>query len=520
MKTTDLALSAALLLACTACDDGGGDAPLTDAAADATAGDMGLAEDAAPQDGDLPDAAVDMGAPLPAPFAAADLVGTWTSVDCEPTLGEFLTRQFTLTADGDYQVFGAVFDDEQCTIVMSDFVQVGTFEITGGSPLGEDVAHVTFRMAHHYWTVRQAYLLPGFDINMCGTGEPWAVNVTQDIAATGCLGFAYPIGECPDGEQEVLRLDGDRIWTGERPLDICAERAPAVSDLPLARMGDAVEIDAPQFYPEGVAIDAARSLYVGSYTTGEIRKAAFAEASAETLVAPGALGGAALGLKIHDDALWACVTDLANPDASALVRLDPSSGEETGRYPLPGGGICNDLTFDENSTAYVTESSRNEVMRLAAGGDTLETWFTGEALPPVGGLGFGFNGLVIADDGSVLVGRVDDGTLTRIPVLENGDAGEAVIETVEPAAVTFGIDGMQRWRGGYYAVRDSQVVRLLPGDPWTVEVIAAGDDFPTTLAIGRNGNAWTVESKFGLLFDGDDSTDAAPPFRVLRHPLR
>jgi len=141
-------------------------------------------------------------------------------------------------------------------------------------------------------------------------------------------------------------------------------------------------------------------------------------------------------------------------------------------------------------------------------------------LPPVGGMGFGFNGLLVDDDGSVIVGRVDDGTLTRIPVLGDCAAGDATVEMVEPVAVMFGIDGMARWRGGYYAVRDSAVVRLIPGDPWTSEVIAGPDpELLATIAIDRSGNVWSTQSKFPLLFDGDDATNAEPPFSVLRDTL-
>ncbi|MCB9551679.1 MAG: hypothetical protein H6705_07305 [Myxococcales bacterium] len=517
--TRALAALAALTLA-SGCDDGAAD-PI-----EMGAGDLDATPDAAPDaalDAAIPpdmapDMNPDMGAPLPAPFTPAALVGTWTSVECEPTMGEYLTRQITLT-ESEYTVFGAVFDDDACTDVMSDFVQVGTYEITGGSPLGDDIVEATFRLEHNYWIVRRASLLPGFDINDCGS-EPWQANVPQDISATGCLGFAYPLSACPDGEQELIRLAGDRIATGERPLDICAERAPAIGEVELRRMPDAVTIDAPLFYPEGVAVDADRTLYIGGYTTGELRRAAFGSPTADTLVAPGALGGAALGMKIHDGALWVCATDFADPTRSALVRLDPATGAETGRYPLPGGGVCNDLTFAADGAAYVTESSRNAVLRLAPGADALDAWFTGEALPPVGDPGFGFNGLVIDDDGSLLVGRTDDGTLTRIPIADDGAPGPATIEAVEPVAVALGFDGMQRWRGGHYAIRDGRLVRLYPGDPWTTEVIADGDDFPTTFAVDRNGNAWTVESRFGLLFDGDDTTDAEPPFRVVRHPLR
>lgn len=516
MKTIRTLALLPLLLA--ACDDGGSDP--TDAAPDPAADgglDMAPTTDAAPVDQAVPDAAPDLGPPPPAPFAADALIGTWTSVECEPSMGEFVTRQLAFT-DTEWSVTGTVFDNRDCTGEMFTFELGGTYEITGGSRLGDDIAEATFVPLRSVWTVHQDIFAMAFTVNACGS-DAWEIGVPQDISATGCIGFAYPLDTCADGELDLLRIDGDLLYTGDRSVDLCRMRAPGLVDGGAQRLPDAVVIDVPGFYPEGVALDPDRAVYLGAFTTGEIRKAAFGSASAETLVQPGALGGAALGLKVYDGRLWACATDLGAPENSALVLLDPDTGEEQARLPLPGGGICNDIAFAEDGTAYITESSANGVLRLPPGGDALEPWFVGDMLPPVGGMGFGFNGLVIDVDGSVLVGRIDDGTLTRIPVLEDGGAGEAVIEAVEPAEVAFGIDGMARWREGYYAIRDLAVVRLRPGDPWTTEVIADGDDFPTTIAIDRSGNVWTAESKFGLLFDGDDATDAEPPFRAVRHPL-
>ncbi len=460
----------------------------------------------------------DMGMAPPAPFDAAALVGTWTSVGCEDIGEQWLDRQFTFT-ETDWTLYGSVFADAACQTPIFAFHITGDYELTAGSALGADIAEASFRSTTNVWTAYQPDFAAMITDAGCGS-EPWVVGEPQSVAETGCIGFAYPLAGCPDGEMDLLRLADGRLTFGARTVDLCAERAPAIGDTALLQMPDAVSVDVPLFYPEGVAIGPDRALYTGAFTTGEIRRAAFGSATAETILAPGMLGGAALGIKVHDDLLWVCVTDLAAPQNSALVHLDPMTGEEQARFPIPGGGICNDIAFGEDGTAYITESAANGVMRLMPGADALDVWFTGEMLPPVAGMGFGFNGVLVDDDGSVLVGRVDDGTLTRIPVTGDGSAGEATIETVDPMAVTFGIDGMARWRGGYYAVRDSQVVRLWPGDPWTSEVIAGPDpELLATIAIDRSGNVWSTQSKFPLLFDGDDMTNAGPPFLLLRDTL-
>lgn len=513
-------ISAALLLCLAACDDGTPET--TDAAVDDMnpAADMAPLEDMAPIDDMTPavdlDPIPDLGPPPPAPFDAAAVAGTWASLECEPSNGEFLYRQITL-GETDYTIFATVFDDRACTTPLFSFEHHGTYAITGGSHLGEDIAQATFHLEQNIWTLHDPVFEMAFEINMCGS-DMWTVDVPQDISATGCLQFAYPVDTCPDGERDLIRLADGTLTTGDRSVDLCAERAPALADFATTAMPDAVIIDAPLYHPEGVAIGPDRAVYTGSYTTGEIRRAPFGSATTDPLVEPGALGGAALGIKVHDDTLWVCMTNPEALDESALVALDPTTGDERARYPLPGGGICNDLAIAPDGAAYVTESSRNSILRLAPGADALTAWFTGDALPPVGALGFGFNGLVVTATGDLLVGRADDGTLTRIPILEDGP-GDPTVEAVDPPITTIGIDGMATWRGRTYAVRDGRVVRLIPGDPWTTELIAEGDDFPATLAIDPLGNAWTTEARFGPLLDGDDTTHAEPPFRVVRHPL-
>lgn len=527
MNRMTCALSALLALASLSlapgCDDGGPAA--ADGGLDTTPGDMApgdtarldmasldvmVAQDMMPS----PDTAADLGPPPPPPFGPEAVVGTWISEACEPSQGEFIFRQLTLT-DTRWQVFGTVFDDSGCTVTMFSFDLQGRWAITDGSHLGADVAEATFVLESSVWTVHQDIYAMAFTINACGS-EPWQVGVPQDISETGCIGFAYPVAGCPDGEMDLLRLSEDRLYVGDRGVDLCRQRAIEISEASMRPMPDAVEIDAAAFHPAGVALDAERALYIGAFTSGEIRRAPLAGAAAETLVEPGALGGGARGLAVRDGVLWACVTDLDEPRRSALVHIDPGTGDEGARFPLPEGGICRDIAFAEDGTAYITEASLNDVLRLLPGGDALEVWFDGAGLPPAEAPGFGFAGLVVDLDGSVLVGRADTGTLTRIPVLADGAAGPAILEAVEPLDVTAGIDDLVLWRRGYYAVRNRQLVRLWPGDPWTTDVIADGDDAPTAVAIDRSGNAWAAESQLGPLLDG---ADAQPPFRVVRHPL-
>ena len=146
------------------------------------------------------------------------------------------------------------------------------------------MAQATFHLERNVWTAHQQSFAEAFETNECGGPGPWQVGVPKEISDTGCLAFAYPVDSCPGGELDLVRLVGDQLTFGERSVDLCDERSPGISEAVMQRVPEEVEIDGPRFYPEGVAIGPDRALYAGSFTTGEIRRAAFGSATAETLV--------------------------------------------------------------------------------------------------------------------------------------------------------------------------------------------------------------------------------------------
>lgn len=291
-----------------------------------------------------------------------------------------------------------------------------------------------------------------------------------------------------------------------------------------APMQTAVEIDVELFYPEGVTIvhattesNDADTLYVGSFTTGQIYRASLSDLQVSEYVAADAVSGGIVGIKWAAGALWACAA--ANDptvDPSALVRFN-DEGQVDATYPLGIGTFCNDFVVSSAGEIYVTDSVSNRVFKLAADASELSEWYVHTTAPAEGA--FGFNGIVFNQDETALhVGSFETGNMIRVAVNADGTAGEGRDETVTPAS-PFGIDGLCWVDETLYAIRGFGVATLSQDDEraWNAASIETGPiDSATTLDVDSDGNLWVVESQFSLLFDGSDSTDGSAPFRVVR----
>ncbi len=457
--------------------------------------------------------------PPPAPLTGEDLVGTWASPGCEAYPDgnggmNYLDRQFKLSADT-WSLYGTVYGDPTCGFPLFSFSIDGPYEITGASADHAGAAEATFRITRNDWVAHAQGLADTFSMSRCGA-EPWTVGVPQSVLATGCIGVAKAEADCAGGELDLLRLDGDALYFGERSVDLCTTRAPRPNGYAVNRVPDALNIDVAGYFPEGVAVQSYLPAYVGSFGTGAITRLA-AGGVTETVVEPSTIGGLVVGMKLAGGSLWACVSDFMNPNAAAVVKLDPATGAEQARYTLPGGGFCNDLVPDAQGNVYVTESFQGSVFKLPAGGDALEPWASGYT-PLPDSAGFSLNGLALSADGAhLLLGRTDSGDIVRVAITAEGAAGEASVEMVDGAPGS--IDGLAAWRGHLYAVRNGGVYRLVEGDgAWTSEaVVAPGEvNYPTAIGVDNFGNLWVVEAQFGDLFDMDPATNGTTPFRVVR----
>ena len=68
------------------------------------------------------------------------------------------------------------------------------------------------------------------------------VGMPQSVLETGCIGVAKPAEDCA-GEYDVLKLEDGMLYFGERSVDLCETRAPAVNPYPLFYVPEFVPVD-------------------------------------------------------------------------------------------------------------------------------------------------------------------------------------------------------------------------------------------------------------------------------------
>src|SRR3569832_943276 len=247
-------------------------------------------------------------------------------------------------------------------------------------------------------------------------------------------------------------------------------------------------------YPESLSSDAHGSLYVGSITAGSIAAYDDGAATPRMVLADASVTGVA-GVLVHGDALWICsvVAQFRHPTEIKCFGLD---GTARATYPLGAMQFCNDLTFDAAGNLYATDSFSGTVLRLPAGGNALETWFTDPALAPAAQGAFGLDGIV-ATTGALYLGKLDTGGLYRVPINADGTAGTATQLTALSAP-----DGIRALDDHTLLVAENSgalVKVAITGDAATATVLATGLDQPTGVTVAR-GSAWVSEGQLGKLF--------------------
>lgn len=163
----------------------------------------------------------DKDASTPAPAELA-LEGRWVSPTCESSPGQggsttYFTRDFTLTKT-DWSLAFSLFGDAACT------QKLATIDIGGGYSILSDSARVpgareaTFSFGRRTVVAEAKGFADFLGSTSCGA-KPWVVGAKQDLLASGCAELgARPLAQC-GSDNDVVKVDGDRLWFGERPAD-------------------------------------------------------------------------------------------------------------------------------------------------------------------------------------------------------------------------------------------------------------------------------------------------------------
>lgn len=288
---------------------------------------------------------------------------------------------------------------------------------------------------------------------------------------------------------------------------------------------DTIRLPGPSVFPEGIAVTADGTFYVGSAKGGAILRVPPGQTEAVPFIPPGRNGLNWVTGLIVDEArrrLYACssdpgVGDLTGTTTPALAVFDAATGSTVARYSLPHGGFCNDMALAANGDLYVTDSLNPRILKLSADGDRLAEWLVSDRFT---GEGFSLNGIAVEDDSALVVVKYNTGDLLRVGVAADGRP-EAVTPITLPRPLA-GPDGLERLAPGRFLVVEGGSGALteirLGATGASLRRLAAGMAAPTTVAV-TGDEAWVVEGQLNLLFDPGKAGTAPQSFRVVRVPL-
>jgi hypothetical protein len=288
-----------------------------------------------------------------------------------------------------------------------------------------------------------------------------------------------------------------------------------------------ITIPGDRYFPEGVAVTSNGTFFVGSLFEGCINRCLPGKSQMEPFIEAGSNGLiSVLGLWPDEqrNTLWACSSDFGNAKLSGsapvgVKAFDLQTGVARGSYDLPGGGFANDLTFDSHGNLYVTDSWSPRILRLPFGGTALEEWITD---PNLGTDQWSLNGIDYDRSlNAIYTVNQKKGQLFRIPILDNGCAGE--VTQIKTSQEIRRPDGLKVIGPNLLAAAEGgaggMAVMGIDGDTATVRRIAAELDAVTTFAFYQ-GNAWVVEGQSDHFWDPDNAgSEASPPFRIVNVPL-
>jgi sugar lactone lactonase YvrE len=287
--------------------------------------------------------------------------------------------------------------------------------------------------------------------------------------------------------------------------------AAALPDQPTAR----VEFTAPETYPEGIAYDSISNVYfVSSARLGNIGKVT-PEGSYSALLADPALKSS-YGVKVHPDGkrLFVCVGDAnyskyTSPDTrkkmARLIGIDKSSGKKTDDIDLsrlvPGNHFPNDLTFDSQSNAYVTDSFSNVIYKITPEGQA--NVFAESPLFKTGGVGL--NGIVYHPSGYLLTVSSGTGALYKIDLADPRKISKVKTEQFFINGDGLLLEGHRKLivvqNGG-----SDKIYELTSDDNWLSATLTASTlvadrfTYPSTVT-KANGKYWVMNAKFSEITD-------------------
>jgi sugar lactone lactonase YvrE len=272
----------------------------------------------------------------------------------------------------------------------------------------------------------------------------------------------------------ILVLGGQALWSAAPASSAVVELETIVTFDPHA-----------QEYPEGVAVDTSGNLYVSLSSIGEIRRIE-PDGTQTVLARIHVAGGYTLGIALAPDgAIYAAVPATPRKDLG-LWRIDPD-GTTTRVSALDPKGFPNNVALDGAGNVFVSDSALGAVWRVTRDGAT-SIWVQHPLLQGNRtAFGFGANGLEVRE-GALFVNNTSTGSIVRVPIRGNGDAGRPTVFFQDASLV--GADGLAfDDLGNAYVTTDglqNTLVRVSGmGGTEILATAADGLDYPASVVFGE-----------------------------------
>lgn len=244
----------------------------------------------------------------------------------------------------------------------------------------------------------------------------------------------------------------------------------------------------PPELPENLAIDDDGNVYASLAVTGEIRQVG--PDGSESTVAQLDVGeeGILLGITVDDGVIHAALGS-GEEETHGVWRVPVDEGGEPERMAAlpPAESTPNGIIHhpDDSETLLVSDHTGGAIWRVTS--DGAEPWVDDPLLDPdpYAEMGVGADGLAVHPDGDVFVDNLDFGGIVRVPVEDDGSAGEPEVFLQDDSLI--GCDGLTFSEEGnlYVAVNAAnEVVRVTP-EQEVETVVSGGDlDFPADVHFG------------------------------------
>lgn len=259
-----------------------------------------------------------------------------------------------------------------------------------------------------------------------------------------------------------------------------------------------VTIDDRNVYPESLDSTPDGTLYIGG-SNGRIYRARPGQAYAEPwlLREDSGLHEGVRGVVADrkSNTLWVCDN---NGRESALFRFVLDSGRKRDSFDFPGGGHCNDIAL-RNGSAFLTDTAKGRILKLAPGAERLAVWYTNPASDAA------LDGIAFARDGKLYINTVNGNHLIRVNMNADGSAGQGTVlktslDLSQPDGLRLSPDGRLlmvegRAKPGPELKNGRLDEVTVTGDIATMTVVRDGFEYPTAVTVvGKT--AWVLESKF------------------------